>query len=294
MKTSIKVFLIIGLVLFIGGAAICGAGLACHREVFSGGSFGWTPQKDRLEQLDQIVKSFDADAVLGLNVNEVEGKVVLIPGEGDEVIVTYYDSESLRHEVSLSASGVLTVTVKQQRQRNWLWRIANLQWMNFGYDATLTIEVPQDLSRDVKISTASADVEVNGLTIGGDLRVETASGNVKVWENTLSGSLTLSSVSGDVQALTMGKVATGKLESMSGDLTVRDTGFGSLTLSSVSGDIKLSNAAAGGQVTCDTMSGNVRINGLNAQTLHVSSISGDIDLVGVTAPVQTVFDTMSG
>jgi len=289
MKKATKIFLIVGLALLLVGAAISGIAVAVTPQLRARLSF--SDQMERLEQLERREYSFDTSKVQGLNVQTWSGEVTITPTQGDEVRVVCYDGEFVQHIVELRSDGTLSIRMKEQK--NWLWRIANVQWL-ISQEAPLTVEVPETLTRNLSVNTADADVRVSGLTVKGNMTVDTASGNVRLTDCALQGNLNICTASGDVFVQELGKAARGSVDSASGNLTVKDTDFAGLNLMSVSGDISLIGVRVTDRAVLDSASGNMVLTGLEAKSVNLRSISGDTRLTNVRITDRADFDSASG
>jgi DUF4097 and DUF4098 domain-containing protein YvlB len=167
---------------------------------------------------------------------------------------------------------------------------------------TVRVEVPE--GAQVSVTTASADIEINGPVGAADLR--TASGDIAtddvaadVTAKTASGNIVLGQVGGGIRAQT----ASGDLRcssvagaadfcTTSGDLEVGAAGS-RVEVKATSGHVRLGELARGARVA--NVSGNVRVLALGEGTLHVRSVSGDV-AVGVVRDVELHVDveTASG
>jgi DUF4097 and DUF4098 domain-containing protein YvlB len=167
---------------------------------------------------------------------------------------------------------------------------------------TVRVTLPEDAV--VGVSTASADIEIDGAV--GEVDVKTASGAVSIDDvaadvdaTTASGDITMGNVGGDIRAysasgdLRCSSVAgAARFSTTSGDLEVGAAG-NRVEVKATSGDVRLGELAAGAKVI--NVSGNVRVLALEEGTLHVRSVSGDVR-VGVVKGVDLHVDveTTSG
>ncbi|MFE3455430.1 DUF4097 domain-containing protein [Nonomuraea sp. NPDC059194] len=185
------------------------------------------------------------DAVRGLNVRVIAGKLAVLASEGPPTLeVTEIDSSPLI--VTHDDDGTLTVAYKDltwDGLLGWLKRSGNRA-------STLTITVPKDCPLNVGVVSASAvvagfehrtgvrsvsgEIVLDGLS--GDVHAETVSSDVEC--RAMEGDLSFKSVSGDL-AVAGGTPRRLKATTISGritaDLALRPTGH--VSLSSVSGDI---------------------------------------------------------
>jgi hypothetical protein len=134
----------------------------------------------------------------------------------------------------------------------------------------LEIEVPR--TAEVSIETASADLDVRGLTR--QARIRTASGDVTL--EGMAGALELDSVSGEVRI-----VAAAALDlharTISGDLSVRAPRLGRAEIGTTSGDVRLDATLAGnGPFAIETVSGDATIVGRMGLRIEARTVTGDL------------------
>lgn len=151
--------------------------------------------------------------------------------------------------------------------------------------ASLGIDITAPVGCDVRVSTGSADISLDGTF--GSVRTNTGSGDVTapgvldtLDHRSGSGDISLGDVSGRCSAT-----------SASGDLRLRSAG--SLTHEAASGDTTADRVERDLQVK--TASGDVRIGSVGGGRIHITSASGDV-LLGLAAGVNARLDvsTVSG
>jgi DUF4097 and DUF4098 domain-containing protein YvlB len=163
------------------------------------------------------------------------------------------------------------------------------------------VHVPE--GSDVRVISASADVELNGSfgrtnvkTASGaftaddvaDLRAKTASGDIEV--DTVSGALRMQSAAGDLRCVRVDGPAA--VTTVSGDIEVGSAG-GQMEVRVTSGDIRLGEIT--GDLTVAVVSGNVKVLSVAEGSTNIRTVSGRID-VGVTrgSTLHLDAESMSG
>jgi DUF4097 and DUF4098 domain-containing protein YvlB len=183
-------------------------------------------------------------------------------------------------------------------------KVPRLHGMRFLRRNAVGVRVELPEGGLVDVSTASADIEINGAV--GEANVTSASGDIStddvasdVTIKTASGDITMGRVGGDIRAQTASgdlrcsSVAGAALFStVSGDLEVGAAGS-RVDVKATSGNVRLGEVTRGARVA--NVSGNVRVLALGQGTLHVRSVSGDV-AVGVVRGVDLHVDveTASG
>ena len=123
----------------------------------------------------------------------------------------------------------------------------------------LTIKIPREYAenlKEIKISSTSADISLNGLTVSGSAETDTVSGRVTA-ENLNTASLECDTVSGDVKA--SGAIEAFDLSSTSGAAEITTTvPLKKLETDTVSGDVTLTLPESSGfTLEFDTVSGDL-------------------------------------
>jgi hypothetical protein len=166
---------------------------------------------------------------------------------------------------------------------------------------TVRVDVPQ--GSDVRVVSASADVELNGSlgranvkTASGaltaddlaDLRAKTASGDIEV--GAVGGALRMQSAAGDLRCVRVGGPAS--VTTASGDVEV-GAAAGGVDIRATSGDVRLGDIA--GDLKVVAVSGRVQVLSVTEGNVNIRSVSGKID-VGVArgATLSVDAESMSG
>ncbi|HWE65133.1 MAG TPA: DUF4097 family beta strand repeat-containing protein [Acidimicrobiales bacterium] len=176
--------------------------------------------------------------------------------------------------------------------------------MKFSRRNAVTVRIETPPGTDIDISTASADIELNGSLgeanvktangdlnadeIDGDLLVKTASGDFSI--DTVKGNLHMQSASGDIRAGRVGGRTS--CSTASGDVEV-GSAAGRVEVRSSSGDVRLGHVV--GDVKIVGVSGDVRVLSYASGNLQVRAVSADITIgiaPGVTFGIDA--ESMSG
>jgi DUF4097 and DUF4098 domain-containing protein YvlB len=179
-------------------------------------------------------------------------------------------------------------------------RVHGLKFMRRN-GVTVRVDVPE--GSDVRVVSASADVELNGSlgranvkTASGaltaddlaDLRAKTASGDVEV--GTVRGALRLQSAAGDLRCVRVEGPVT--VTTVSGDVEI-GAAAGAVDVRATSGEVRLGDVS--GALKVVAVSGDVQVLSITEGTMHIRSVSGRID-VGVArgATLSVDAESMSG
>lgn len=263
MSTTKKVVLIVGsvlLVCLIGAGIIIGANFGRG----SGKSF-FSLFNSASVQIDESAE-LDLSGVETINVECVSGKITIAPGEPDahltgSVLTSYPKDEYL----SVAKDGS-TLTVKFDSNVNFPQTISA--------NVALSVTLPEDVLTNLKVSGASADVDMNGLALK-DVRIDSASGATTVTDCS-GGALNINVASGSIQAEDVGFESL-DADCISGSVNVKNT-TGSVNISSTSGTVRVTNAL--GVVSISSTSGSTFVTQeqKDLSAIHVDVISGGVEV----------------
>jgi len=235
-----------------------------------------------------------------VNVENDVGLVVISPRPGETTRVSIVGDTPGAQELAERA----VVECRPAGGRNHvIVKIPHVHGMKFirRNGVSVHIEVPQ--GSDVGVSTASADVELNGSigaatikTASGDitaddvagLRAKTASGDIEV--GTVAGDFHMHTASGDLRCVRVDGRAS--VTTTSGDAEIGSAGD-RIDVRATAGDVRL------GEVFGDTrvvaVSGDVHVLSVARGSTHIRSVSGDVE-VGIArgATLSVDAETMSG
>ncbi|MGN1446231.1 MAG: DUF4097 family beta strand repeat-containing protein [Eubacteriales bacterium] len=226
------------------------------------------------------------ERITALDIDWLEGCVTIIPGEGDTL--------TLQEQSSVG----VTDTRDQLR-----WRVADgkltvkfcgpSRLLAFDIPAkSLTVTVPAAWLEDmtsVKLDTASASVEINGL--GADrLDVDTASGTVTLTDVTVR-ELDVNTVSGRIQ-VTNATADTADMDTTSGNITFSGKA-NVVDVDTVSGQVNLTLTEKAGEVSVSSTSGDISVTGA-ADEVDLDTTSGTMTLTLTQAARKVSADSVSG
>jgi hypothetical protein len=156
--------------------------------------------------------------------------------------------------------------------------------LGFSKRKHVTVELYVDVppSMEVILSTASGDVDVEGVLSGGEIGA--TSGDV--WVSDCRGDFEIGVASGDVEI--EGIIGELKLSASSGEISVKDIS-GSVEVSAASGDFV--GEGIGESFSLDGASGSVSLEGCGGK-VEISTASGDVWLKDVTSEIHV--NTSSG
>jgi DUF4097 and DUF4098 domain-containing protein YvlB len=180
-------------------------------------------------------------------------------------------------------------------------RIPHRHGMKFTRGGGVSVRVELPLGSDISVTTASADVDLNGLVgeadiksasghivadnAAGDFRAKSASGDISV--GMVGGELRAHSTSGEIRVV--GVEGRAAVSTTSGAIEV-GSADDRVDVRSTSGDVHLGDLA--GDATVVDVSGEVRVLSFSSGRMHVRSVSGDIS-VGIPQGVTLSVDAES-
>lgn len=225
----------------------------------------------------------DPSDVDGIEIEWAAGMVWIGSWGGDDIrVIEYSQNEpSERTQMELSVAGK-TLDIRY-RKGGGLINVKGQKW--------LEILIPDGMMWKIDVSTASADVQVNGTELD-TLRIGTASGDVNA-NLCYTQTTEIQTVSGNVMC---GEVYAGQMTvtTTSGEI-YGDVHSSKLEAASTSGDIQINNLNETEELDLNTISGDIYANMMDStpQKIDVGTVSGDVQLslpydMGCTLNYSTV------
>lgn len=201
-----------------------------------------------------------SERITALDVDWIDGRVKVIPTDGQEVIITETnqgDKEALRLRWKVE-EGKLTVKYCES---------GHFMGFKLGKGKELTLEIPRDMlsaMEQVKLDLVSAELTVSEVTAQ-KAELCVVSGKINV-TGTFD-ALDMETVSGNIKMT--GVVQSMEIEGVSAaiDLTLREAAK-HIEVETVSGNVtlRLPESIAGFEATLDAVSGNVKLSGFEEAT----------------------------
>jgi len=228
------------------------------------------------------------------------GLTVVTGGAGDSSRVSLTAETAGGRELVERA----TVEVRQNGGRDIVVvKVPRVHGMKFIRRNGITVRVDVPSGSDVRVVSASADIELNGSlgrtnvkTASGtltaddllELRAKTASGDVEV--GTVSGALRMHSATGDLRCVRVEGPAS--VTTVSGDVEIGAVS-GVMDVRVTSGEARLGDVS--GNVRVVAVSGRVQVLSITEGNVHIRSVSGKIE-VGIArgATLHVDAESMSG
>lgn len=220
MKTNAIVRIVLFSIIILILLSILGIGIAADRYMFRQG-FGPNATTSSSGNVD-------ADGVRNLSIEWAAGSITIRPADVDQIIFTETEASDADPMVWLTAADTLKISYTQQES-----------FLNIGVvpSKDLLIEVPHGWSCDnLEIDTASADVNVENLTIG-KVDFDGASGDFD-FQNCVVGNIEIDTASGDLNFY--GSLDTLDCDSASADCEIILTNYPTrIEMDLASGDLDL-------------------------------------------------------
>ena len=280
MKKFTKIFVILGVVLCLCGSAVTAAG-------YLGGGFrelsgSVSPRITAVSSSQgQENLTFSPDEIDRLEFRLSSEDIVFRPSDDGQIHIRYFKRDGVTYkaytEQSVNSGSKNTLIFTRNVDSSQLF------YFGFHYESDtpdVQVALPKGLS--VNITTASGDVELNGISAA-DLSVATVSGEVDL-SQVQTDSLTLGTTSGDMDLEQTTVSSETSLETTSGEVELEDCTLNrAVACSSVSGDLS-GHAIISGDITIGTTSGDVELD-LTGSPAHaagnISTTSGERNLQGL-------------
>lgn len=269
--------------------------------LFVGLTSGWDTPVSGDELV--TVASFDPGEITAIRAEAGDAEIRIYSGYDEPLEVDMCGMSANRVRVELE-NGVLTV---RQTEDTSLFRA-------FHRDGYIVLWLPDELTGDIKATTESGELSVNGLgnegltmalaSSSGEVSVydsvfvsfsaATVSGDVYLGDLTLDGGLIANSSSGYV-SLSGIRCKDASVHTSSGDISLYDVRGESVQTESASGWQSLDDVRAA-EVTLTAVSGDVSPRRMDAESLSIKTSSGDVwaELEGSAADYAADISTGSG
>lgn len=228
---------------------------------------------------ETVNQSQPAEDILAVNIENVQGRVVITGQDTDQVTVKGELDEKTEKFVFERSGNQINIKVKLPH---------NLRHSGNRDGSDLTITMPKnvrmnfvgvstdviakDLHERVGIRTVSGDIDASNLAE--HIELESVSGNIDA--ERMTGKVNLSTVSGNIED----EKSAGRLsvKTVSGDIEI-DSSASVVELNAISGDIDFQLAEVG-ELKVVTVSGNAKgaLKLMDGGNVKLSSVSGGIDL----------------
>jgi hypothetical protein len=283
MNGKLKIALIVGVILIVGGVGACMAGYAAGGMKDVGFSTsGWPRVIDRSDgkQWVKVDETFDSASAIKIDVAAMSKVVVK---EGPTLSVKGQSYSAIGEFTAVRAADG-TVSVTQGRKAKGWWFGLNFRGLFKDRDVLDDSYVEVTVPRGTTLSAVSLDVDsgtVEMENVAADkITVDSDFGDVAAKK--LSGdAILVQSSSGDIAAegLTCDSL---KIDSDYGKTEVRDVNAKDVSLDSSSGRIAIEDLSASGGLTVNSDYGDVALSAVNAGSADVNLSSGNFSADGVS------------
>ncbi len=274
MKTSVKVFLSLGIGLLALGLVTAGIGFALGKGDFN----RIFPAVSQLEG----TKDFSGDGITGLVINNDYNGISIVPSGDEDIHITYYEAEKGEYTFAV-ADHTLTV---EPAKKPWWQRIGVFPYQT----KSMVIEVP----KTIEYVTAKADAgsfAMEAIALKGDLTIESDAGAVTL-KGVASKNLSVDSSAGSV---ILARVTTDqlKISADAGHVSLHDVTAKDTAVKVSAGKITGENLSVTG-LTMESDAGAVVLNTVTAETAKIKTSAGKIECAKVTVAKSLTLDSDCG
>ena len=232
--------------------------------LFVGLTSGWDTPVSGDELV--TVASFDPGEITAIRAETGDTEIRIYSGYDEPLEVDVCGMSPKRVRVELE-NGVLTV---RQTETASLFR-------SFHRDGYIVLWLPDELTGEIKASTESGEISVNGLGNEGlTMALASSSGDVSVYDSVFV-SFSAATVSGDVFLGDVDAEGGVIVNSSSGYVSLSGIRCGDVSVRTSSGDVSLSNVR-GESVQAESASGRLDLNDVRASKVILTATSGDVSL----------------
>jgi len=251
----------------------------------------------------QEVERFDFTGIERIELDGTSGDVAMLPAEGASVIVELTrdvtPSDAFRAVVEQRGS---TLNI-EEHWRGWNTR-GSVAWKIYlprgqtpprvVIDTASGDFSAEEISANIRVDTASGDIDLRSTTIIGGSRFDTASGNITLSNMDVTDNSVFDTASGDIRLTDVAVGGGCRFDTASGDVELTDVTAGEgCRFDTASGDVTLDNVTAGEGCEFDTASGSIRCS-RSRGALDLDTASGNVVVRESELTGPSRFDSASG
>lgn len=262
MKTSVKVFLSLGIGLFVLGLVVAGAGFAMAKGDFS----RIFPAVQQLEGTED----FSGEDVTDLVIEDDYNAISFVPSADEDIHITYYEVEEGDYTFTV-ADGTLTIAPEK---KDW-WRNIGI----FHYQPkTMVIKVPKTMG-SVSVDADASSFSMEDISLSGNLVIKADAGDVTL-NHVGSKSLSVDSSAGSV---TLAAVTTGEIQigADAGRVNFSDVSAGDTAIKTNAGKVDGQNTVFS-DLTIESDTGVVVLDTVTGDQVRISTDAGKIEFAKLT------------
>ncbi len=225
---------------------------------------------DAVSDLEEVKKTFSAD-IKHIEIKVGVSDVSVKRGTQNDIVFTYYDRGEAEDKFTVTEDTL-------DFEREYYWSLGEAIIDNGKY-FKVTLELPENYSGELEISTESGDIDINGVKFisaedesGADVHLETSTGVVTIHDSSFEGL--------DIDGTTS-------------DVIMKNTDFKSAKISTVTGDVYIAdgNALA---ADIETETASIDLDNFKAETLNASAKSGSLNITKVTVTEKIDISSLAG
>ncbi|MGN0661315.1 MAG: DUF4097 family beta strand repeat-containing protein [Oscillospiraceae bacterium] len=238
MSKKIIISLVTAFALIIAGGAICFFCLMKSDWRIGG------------EELFLQEKRFSAD-INALEVQMDTSDLIISPYDGDEIVITYYDSEKNKYFFEESAD---KLTISQSNTTKWYENLS----VNFRPNEYKTkILVPKTYEGAFNLSNKVGEVELYGFTVKSDFSLNTTVGKIKITDSSFEKSASISATTGDIDILSCTFAENCSVSCTTGEIDIKSSSAKYYNISATTGEIDCDNIFIGSSLVTETTLGDI-------------------------------------
>lgn len=262
MKTSVKVWLSLGIGLLVLGLVTAGIGFALAKGDFN----RLFPAAAQFE----AAKDFSGGDITGLVVDADYNGISLVPSEDEDIHITYYEEEKGDYTFTV-ADQILTI---EPVKKPWWQQIGVFTYQS----KIMVIEVPETMEF-ITAEASAASFAMEDIALKGDLAVESDAGAVKL-KGVASKNLSVDSSAGGV---VLDQVTTGqiKISADAGRVSFTDVTAKDASVKVSAGKVTGKNITVAG-LTIDSDAGAVVLDTVTVSTAQIKTSAGRIEFAKLT------------
>lgn len=257
MSARAKIWLIVGIVLVVSGAALFSVAMTAN---------DWDFKKLSTTEYETCTHLI-TDDFHHLSIKTITADIRFVPSEDETCKVVCYEDTNVKHGAVVQED---TLTVHAEDKREWYDYIG----VTVG-TPTITVYLPREEYASLRIVSNTGDVELPKAFSFKDIKISGDTTDITC-DAAASNLLTIATDTGDVTVHSVTTEGRMEFETDTGDIALTDVDCKRVEIESSTGDIALKNVVAVGNFYIQSNTGDVTFEHSDAAALFIETDTGDV------------------
>lgn len=272
MSTATKIWLIIAIILIIGGSTVFVAVMSANNWNFR-----------MLSTTNYTTNTYTSAADFqDISIETSTAKITFIPSDDSSARVVCHEMVKVPHTVTFDDGKLV---IKEDDQRLWYDHIG----LNFD-SPNIKVYLPRNVYGELNIDSTTGDIVLPADFQFESIRIHTTTGDIQSSAN-VSGDITVKVTTGDVALTDVTCQNDLSIKVSTGDVALRNVKCNNFSTDGTTGDITMDNFIAVNLLSISRTTGDVTFKDSDAATINIRVSTGSITGNLLTGKIFTVETT---